>query len=123
MRSRPLRVRQSPLNLRVMKQSDPAPPRAFATADAQSREQLARQPLRSLLPSVLRRAVSGLPGVGPAAAKRLAEGAEVVTCIAGEGAPLGADEIGAISRRAAPQVEVESLDGGQAHYWWLLAAE
>jgi DAK2 domain fusion protein YloV len=55
--------------------------------------------------------------------ERLAEGAEVVTCIAGEGAPLGAEEIGTISRRAAPHVEVESLDGGQAHYWWLIAAE
>jgi uncharacterized protein len=55
--------------------------------------------------------------------ERLAEGTEVVTCIAGDGAPLGAEEIGVLSRRAAPQVEVECLDGGQAHYWWLLAAE
>jgi DAK2 domain fusion protein YloV len=55
--------------------------------------------------------------------ERLAQDAEVVTCIAGDGAPLGADEIGALSRRAAPHVEVEILDGGQAHYWWLLAAE
>jgi uncharacterized protein len=66
----------------------------------------------------------GEPGETLAAViERLADGTEVVTCIAGEGAPLGAEEIGAISRRAAPHVEVESLDGGQAHYWWLLAAE
>jgi adenylosuccinate lyase len=55
--------------------------------------------------------------------ERLAADAEVVTCIAGDGAPLGADEIGELSRQAAPHVEVECLDGGQAHYWWLLAAE
>jgi dihydroxyacetone kinase-like predicted kinase len=55
--------------------------------------------------------------------ERLAEDAEVVTCIAGDGAPLGDEEISALSRRAAPHVEVECLDGGQAHYWWLLAAE
>jgi dihydroxyacetone kinase-like predicted kinase len=54
---------------------------------------------------------------------RLADGAEVVTCIAGDGAPLGVDQIAALGRRAAPHVEVECLDGGQAHYWWLLAAE
>ncbi len=55
--------------------------------------------------------------------QRLGEGAEVVTCIAGEGAPLGDAEIGALGGRAAPQVAVECLAGGQAHYWWLLAAE
>jgi dihydroxyacetone kinase-like predicted kinase len=66
----------------------------------------------------------GEPGETLAAViERLADGAEVVTCIAGEGAPLGAEEIGAIGRRAAPHVEVEILEGGQAHYWWLLAAE
>jgi fatty acid kinase len=54
---------------------------------------------------------------------RLADGAEVVTCIAGEGAPLDTAEITALGERAAPHVEVECLEGGQAHYWWLLAAE
>jgi uncharacterized protein len=54
---------------------------------------------------------------------RLADGAEVVTCIAGDGAPIDEAEIGALGRRAAPHVEVECLEGGQAHYWWLLAAE
>jgi hypothetical protein len=47
----------------------------------------------------------------------------VVTCIAGEGAPLGASEITALAESAAPHIEVECLEGGQAHYWWLLAAE
>ena len=54
---------------------------------------------------------------------RLADRGEVVTCIAGDGAPLDEAEIVAIGARAAPDVEVECLDGGQAHYWWLLAAE
>ena len=54
---------------------------------------------------------------------RLADRAEVVTCIAGDGAPLLASEIAVLGERAAPHVEVEYLEGGQAHYWWLLAAE
>jgi uncharacterized protein len=54
---------------------------------------------------------------------RLGTGAEVVTCIAGDGAPLAEQEITAIGRQAAPHLEVECLAGGQAHYWWLLAAE
>jgi uncharacterized protein len=54
---------------------------------------------------------------------QLAEGNEVVSCIAGDGAPLDAAEIAALGARVAPQVDVECLDGGQAHYWWLLAAE
>jgi DAK2 domain fusion protein YloV len=53
----------------------------------------------------------------------LAEKSEVVTCVAGAGAPLASDEIAALGARVAPGVEVECLDGGQAHYWWLLAAE
>jgi dihydroxyacetone kinase-like predicted kinase len=55
--------------------------------------------------------------------ERLAAGAEVVTCIAGEGAPLDEGQIVAIGEGAAAEVEVECLEGGQAHYWWLLAAE
>ncbi len=54
---------------------------------------------------------------------RLAEGSEVISCLSGEGAPLGSGEIASIRERAAPHVEVECLEGGQAHYWWLLAAE
>jgi ATP-dependent DNA helicase RecG len=57
-----------------MKRNDPAPPRAFGTGDEQSLDRLARQPLRLLpRPAALGRAVSGIPGVGPAAAKRLAK--------------------------------------------------
>jgi fatty acid kinase len=54
---------------------------------------------------------------------RLGAGSEVVTCIAGDGAPLDDDAIAAVGRQAAPHLEVECLAGGQAHYWWLLAAE
>jgi len=51
---------------------------------------------------------------------RLAAGREIVTCVAGDGAPLDDTEI----RSLAPAgVEVECLAGGQPHYWWLLAAE
>jgi uncharacterized protein len=50
----------------------------------------------------------------------LATDAELVTCIAGEGAPLDADAIAAL---APAGVELELEDGGQASYWWLLAAE
>jgi dihydroxyacetone kinase-like predicted kinase len=51
---------------------------------------------------------------------QLAEGRELVTCVAGDGAPL---DDAAIERLAPGGVEVECLDGGQPHYWWLLAAE
>jgi fatty acid kinase len=50
----------------------------------------------------------------------LATDAELVTCIAGEGAPLDADAIVAL---APAGVELELEDGGQPAYWWLLAAE
>jgi uncharacterized protein len=53
----------------------------------------------------------------------LAVDSEVVTCIAGDGAPLDESAIAALGERVAPRVEVEYLAGGQAHYWWLLAAE
>jgi DAK2 domain fusion protein YloV len=50
----------------------------------------------------------------------LADGAELLTCIAGEGAPL--DEAGV--RALGPGgVELECEHGGQPGYWWLLAAE
>ena len=51
---------------------------------------------------------------------QLAEGREIVTCVAGDGAPLDDAEI---ERLAPAGVEVECLAGGQPHYWWLLAAE
>ena len=54
---------------------------------------------------------------------RLAEGNEMVSCFAGQGAPLDPDAIAVVGARVAPELEVECLEGGQAHYWWLLAAE
>jgi len=51
---------------------------------------------------------------------RLGADAELLTCIAGEGAPL--DE--ATVRALGPQdVELECEEGGQPAYWWLVAAE
>ena len=50
----------------------------------------------------------------------LAEGAELVTCIAGEQAPL---DHGRVSELAPAGVELECSDGGQPRYWWLLSAE
>jgi DAK2 domain fusion protein YloV len=51
---------------------------------------------------------------------RVATGAELVTCIAGNGAPLGREAVEA----ALPQgVELELHDGGQPAWWWLLCAE
>jgi DAK2 domain fusion protein YloV len=50
----------------------------------------------------------------------LAGDAELLTCIAGEGAPLDA---AAVTALAPDGVELELEDGGQPAYWWLLAAE
>jgi DAK2 domain fusion protein YloV len=50
----------------------------------------------------------------------LAEDAELITCIAGEGAPLDPDGVAAL---APPGVELELSAGGQPSYWWLLSAE
>jgi DAK2 domain fusion protein YloV len=50
----------------------------------------------------------------------LAAGAELVTCLAGEDAPLDGDAVAAL---APAGVELELEDGGQAAYWWLLSAE
>ncbi|MGZ5320544.1 MAG: DAK2 domain-containing protein [Solirubrobacterales bacterium] len=51
---------------------------------------------------------------------RLAEGAEIVTVIGGAGAPIGPHEL---EGHVPEGVELETHHGGQAHYWWLLAAE
>jgi len=48
------------------------------------------------------------------------EDAEVLTCIAGEGAPLGEDEIAEL---VPGEIELEQHDGGQPAWWWLLCAE
>ena len=53
--------------------------------------------------------------------RTLGDGSELITCIAGAGAPLDAPSG---SRRSRPTaVELEHRDGGQPSYWWLLAAE
>jgi len=50
----------------------------------------------------------------------VAEGREVVTCIAGDGAPLDRSEVEAVVPR---HVELDYHDGGQPTWWWLLCAE
>jgi len=50
----------------------------------------------------------------------LSRDAELVTCIAGEGAPL---DDAAVRALVPDGVEVETSEGGQPSYWWLLAAE
>jgi dihydroxyacetone kinase-like predicted kinase len=51
---------------------------------------------------------------------RLGDGAELVTCIAGDGAPLDGAGVAAL---APDGVELEHSLGGQPNWWWLLAAE
>jgi len=51
---------------------------------------------------------------------RLAEGAEILTVIAGEAAPIPLAELEA---QAPDGIEIELHEGGQQHYWWLLAAQ
>jgi uncharacterized protein len=50
----------------------------------------------------------------------LAEGAEIVTVIAGDGAPIPIDEI---DPHVPDGVEIETHEGGQPSWWWLLAAQ
>jgi uncharacterized protein len=52
--------------------------------------------------------------------QHLAEGAEIVTVIAGEGAPIPLSEI---DTHVPAGVEVETHEGGQPSWWWLLAAQ
>jgi dihydroxyacetone kinase-like predicted kinase len=51
---------------------------------------------------------------------QLAEGVEILTVIAGEGAPI---ELGELESLAPDGVELELHEGGQPNYWWLLAAQ
>jgi DAK2 domain fusion protein YloV len=51
---------------------------------------------------------------------RLANGAELVTLIAGADAPVPLDDVAGL---APDGVELECSDGGQPHWWWLLSAE
>jgi uncharacterized protein len=50
----------------------------------------------------------------------LGDGRELITCIAGAGAPLTSERI---DQLAPDAVELEHRHGGQPSYWWLLAAE
>jgi uncharacterized protein len=51
---------------------------------------------------------------------KLAEGAEILTVVAGEAAPI---ELGEVEGLAPEGVELELHEGGQPNYWWLLAAQ
>ena len=51
---------------------------------------------------------------------RLADDAEVLTCLAGEGAPLDAEAVEALVPEG---IELDLHAGGQPAWWWLLSAE
>ena len=50
----------------------------------------------------------------------LTDGAEIITIVEGENAPIALDDVAAL---APDEVEAEAHWGGQPHYWWLLAAQ
>jgi DAK2 domain fusion protein YloV len=52
--------------------------------------------------------------------ERVSGGAEVATVVAGDGAPLGEE---AIAGLVPDGVELDLHEGGQASWWWLIAAE
>jgi DAK2 domain fusion protein YloV len=52
--------------------------------------------------------------------EKLAEGAEIVTVIGGQDAPIALDEL---DPHVPNGVEIETHDGGQPSWWWLLAAQ
>jgi dihydroxyacetone kinase-like predicted kinase len=52
--------------------------------------------------------------------RHLSEDAEIVTVIAGDGAPIDLSEI---DTHVPDGVEVETHEGGQPSWWWLLAAQ
>lgn len=52
--------------------------------------------------------------------EKLGEGAELVTVIEGRDAPISLEDLGS---HAPDGVELELQEGGQPHYWWLLAAQ
>jgi fatty acid kinase len=55
-----------------------------------------------------------------ATVEKLSAGAEIVTVIAGEEAPIPLDEVDA---HVPDGVEIEKHEGGQPSWWWLLAAQ
>ncbi|HVY95483.1 MAG TPA: DAK2 domain-containing protein [Solirubrobacterales bacterium] len=55
-----------------------------------------------------------------ATVQELAADAEIVTVIAGEGAPIPLEEI---DTHVPDGVEIETHEGGQPSWWWLLAAQ
>ena len=54
---------------------------------------------------------------------RLAQDAELITLISGDGAPLAEDDVRALVAGVSEDVELEFSRGGQPSYWWLLSAE
>jgi DAK2 domain fusion protein YloV len=52
--------------------------------------------------------------------EKLAEGAEIVTVIAGDAAPIALDKL---DTHVPDGVEIETHEGGQPSWWWLLAAQ
>jgi dihydroxyacetone kinase-like predicted kinase len=52
--------------------------------------------------------------------EHLAAGAEIVTVIAGDGAPIA---LGEVEAHVPAGVELEKHEGGQPSWWWLLAAQ
>jgi len=53
----------------------------------------------------------------------LADGAELLSVLSGERAPLDPPAVLALLADALGEAELEQRDGGQSAYWWLLAAE
>jgi len=51
---------------------------------------------------------------------QLAADTEILTIVSGKGAPIALSEV---EGHAPGDVEVEVHEGGQPHYWWLLAAQ
>jgi hypothetical protein len=56
----------------------------------------------------------------PATIERVAEGAEIVTVIAGDGAPIPLSQL---PLELPDGLELELQHGGQPNYWWLIAAQ
>jgi dihydroxyacetone kinase-like predicted kinase len=54
---------------------------------------------------------------------RLAEHAELITCISGDSAPLPDDQVVALARATGDGIELDLQPGGQPSWWWLLSAE